>query len=62
MITNLNTVLDTTVKHEKDFGSIAPGKYADVIAVKGNPLEDVTLLQKVEFVMKEGKVYKAEGK
>lgn len=47
------------LKHDKDFGSIAPGKYADVIAVKGNPLEDVALLQKVEFVMREGKVYKS---
>jgi imidazolonepropionase-like amidohydrolase len=46
------------LKHEKDFGSITSGKIADVIAVKGNPLEDITLLQKVDFVMKEGKIYK----
>jgi imidazolonepropionase-like amidohydrolase len=50
------------LKHEKDFGSIAPGKYADVIAVAGNPLDDVALLQKVDFVMKEGKVYKDQGR
>ena len=31
---------------------------ADIIAVKGNALEDITLLQKVEFVMKDGKAYK----
>jgi imidazolonepropionase-like amidohydrolase len=47
------------LKHEKDIGSIAAGKFADVIAVPGNPLEDITLLQKVGFVMKEGKVYRA---
>ncbi|HKW32642.1 MAG TPA: amidohydrolase family protein [Candidatus Acidoferrum sp.] len=41
-------------------GSIQPGKYADVIAVSGNPLEDVRLLENVKFVMKEGKVYKQE--
>ena len=49
------------LKHEKDFGSIAVGKYADVIAINGNPLDDVTLLQHVDFVMKEGKVYKQHG-
>ncbi len=41
-------------------GSLKPGKYADIIAVSGNPLEDVRLLENVKFVMKEGKVYKQE--
>lgn len=41
-------------------GSIQPGKYADIIAVSGNPLEDVRLLENVKFVMKEGKIYKQE--
>ena len=41
-------------------GSIQPGKYADIIAVSGNPLEDVRLLENVKFVMKEGRVYKQE--
>ena len=50
------------LKHEKDLGSIATGKFADVIAVHGNPLDDVALLQKIDFVMKEGKVYKEDGK
>lgn len=39
-------------------GSIKPGKYADVIAVSGDPLADVSVLERVDFVMKEGKVYK----
>ncbi len=50
------------LKHEKDFGSIVAGKFADVIAVPGNPLTDITLMQKVDFVMKDGKVYKADGR
>jgi imidazolonepropionase-like amidohydrolase len=40
------------------FGSLAPGKFADVIAVRGDPLADVTLLENVQFVMKAGVVYK----
>ncbi len=39
-------------------GSIQPGKWADIIAVPGDPLQDITLLERISFVMKEGKVYK----
>jgi imidazolonepropionase-like amidohydrolase len=39
-------------------GRIAPGLYADVIAVDGNPLQDITVLERVAFVMKGGRVYK----
>ncbi len=39
-------------------GSLEPGKWADLIAVKGDPLADIRLLESVAFVMKEGKVYK----
>ncbi len=39
-------------------GSIAPGKYADVIAVTGDPLADIRTIEHVNFVMKEGKIYK----
>jgi imidazolonepropionase-like amidohydrolase len=41
-------------------GSIKPGKYADVIAVNGDPLADIHAIEHVAFVMKEGKVYKNE--
>jgi len=41
-------------------GSIDKGKYADVIAVSGDPLADITELQRVKFVMKGGKVLKNE--
>jgi len=39
-------------------GSIAPGMQADLVAVKGNPLEDITAVRDVVFVMKGGTVYK----
>lgn len=39
-------------------GSISTGKSADIVAVDGNPLENIKLMQNVTFVMKEGKVYK----
>ena len=39
-------------------GSIEAGKFADIVAVRGDPLKDVAVLEKVEFVMKDGKVYK----
>lgn len=41
-----------------DLGTLAPGKLADVIAVSGDPLADVSALEKVDFVMKGGVVYK----
>jgi imidazolonepropionase-like amidohydrolase len=44
--------------HSKEVGSIKPGKYADVIAVSGDPLKDVSVLERVEFVMKDGTVYR----
>jgi imidazolonepropionase-like amidohydrolase len=44
-----------------DVGSIAPGKYADIIAVSGDPLSDVTELTRVRFVMKAGVVYRKDG-
>jgi imidazolonepropionase-like amidohydrolase len=43
----------------KDIGSIEPGKYADIVAVDGDPLSDITVMEKVIFVMKGGEVYKA---
>ncbi len=41
-------------------GSLQPGKYADIIAVAGDPLADIRVLERVNFVMKEGKIYKQE--
>ena len=42
-----------------DIGAIETGRYADIVAVSGNPMQDVTLLEKVVFVMKGGDVMSA---
>jgi len=39
-------------------GALKSGYFADIIAVPGNPLEDISVLQKITFVMKGGKVYR----
>ena len=46
----------------KDIGAIEPGKYADIVAVDGDPLSDITVMEKVAFVMKGGEVYKPVAK
>ena len=43
-----------------NYGTIENGKMADVVAVKGDPLKDIIILQNIIFVMKDGKVYKNE--
>lgn len=48
----------TLIGHEKELGSIAPSKFADMIAVRGDPLSDVRVLELVAHVMKGGIVAK----
>jgi imidazolonepropionase-like amidohydrolase len=48
----------TLLRHEKELGSVAPGKIADVVAVPGNPIDDISIMKRVSFVMKDGVVYK----
>jgi imidazolonepropionase-like amidohydrolase len=49
------------LRREKDLGVLSAGHYADVIAVAGDPLKDVSTLRSVQFVMKAGTVFKAGG-
>jgi imidazolonepropionase-like amidohydrolase len=48
----------TLLRHQKELGSVAAGKIADVVAVPGNPIDDISLMKQVSFVMKDGVVYK----
>ena len=45
------------LKKSDELGSIEPGKLADVVAVDGDPLQDITTLQRMRFVMKDGVVH-----
>jgi len=47
------------LRMERQIGAIEPGKFADVIAVEGNPLDDIRAMTRVVFVMKSGQVYKS---
>jgi imidazolonepropionase-like amidohydrolase len=47
--------------HEDELGTVAAGKYADLVAVPGDPLDDISVMSKVTFVMKAGVIYKRDG-
>jgi imidazolonepropionase-like amidohydrolase len=46
----------------QDIGSVQTGRFADIVAVEGDPLSDITVLQHVDFVMKGGEVLKTGGR
>ncbi len=48
------------LERTSDFGAIEPGQFADIIAVSGDPLRDITELERVRFVMKGGQIYRNE--
>ncbi|MDR9419087.1 amidohydrolase family protein [Gracilimonas sp.] len=54
------TVAATVLGMQDQIGSIEAGKMADIVATDSNPLEDISTLENVSFVMKGGKIYKGE--
>jgi len=57
-IRSATSVAAALLDQQDNLGTIAPGNYADLIAVDGDPLADIRELQRVKFVMKGGKIYK----
>jgi imidazolonepropionase-like amidohydrolase len=47
--------------HDDELGSVAAGKFADLVTVPGNPLDDIQLMSQVGFVMKAGVIYEQNG-
>jgi imidazolonepropionase-like amidohydrolase len=59
-IQSATTVAADLLERANDFGAIEAGKYADIIAVSGDPLTTIAELERVRFVMKGGEVYRNE--
>ncbi len=57
-IQSATTVAAELMEWEGQIGAVSPGYYADIIAVNGNPLDDISVLEEVFFVMKAGVIYK----
>jgi len=57
-IKSLTSLAAESMGLQAEIGAIAPGLHADLVAVEGNPLIDVTALQRVRFVMRGGTVYR----
>lgn len=60
-IRSLTSVAAESLTLDKEIGDIAPGMTADLVAVGGDPLADITALQKVVWVMKGGTVYRGQA-
>jgi imidazolonepropionase-like amidohydrolase len=61
-VTSATSLAAESMKLGDRIGSVAPGMEADLIAVDGDPLKDITALRRVLFVMKAGKVYRNVGR
>jgi imidazolonepropionase-like amidohydrolase len=61
-IRSATTVSAELLGASEDLGAVEPGKYADLVAVAGDPIDDITLLEDIPFVMKGGQVVKDVGR
>jgi len=60
-IRSATSVAARLLKIDDRFGTIEVGKIADIVAVPGDPVAEIGLMEKIEFVMKDGKVFKQPG-
>ncbi|HET9388962.1 MAG TPA: amidohydrolase family protein [Steroidobacteraceae bacterium] len=60
-LVSANSLAAEAIGLDKELGRLAPGYAADIIALDGNPLEDITAVRRVVFVMRGGKIYKWLG-
>jgi imidazolonepropionase-like amidohydrolase len=58
VLTSAGSLAAESLAMQDRIGSIAPGMEADLVAVDGNPLQDITAVRRVVFVMKGGRVYR----
>ncbi len=59
-IQSATTVAAALLGESQNLGEVAPGRFADLVAVDGDPLQDVARLERVRFVMKGGQIFKNE--
>jgi imidazolonepropionase-like amidohydrolase len=57
-IVGMTSLAAQSMNLDKELGAIAAGLNADLVAIEGDPLQDITALQRVRFVMRNGRVYK----
>jgi imidazolonepropionase-like amidohydrolase len=60
-LVSANSLAAESLRMQNEIGSVAPGMQADIIALDGDPLTDITAVRRVVFVMKGGKVYKNDA-
>jgi imidazolonepropionase-like amidohydrolase len=60
-IKSATSVAARLLAQEENLGAVAPGRFADLVAVAGDPLADISELERVTFVMKDGVIYKGTG-
>ena len=60
-IVSATSISAESLRMQDRIGAIAVGMEADIIATDGNPLEDITAVRRVVFVMKGGRVYRNES-
>jgi imidazolonepropionase-like amidohydrolase len=60
-IKSATSVAARLLAQEENLGAVAPGRFADLVAVAGDPLANISELERVTFVMKDGVIYKGTG-